>query len=152
VKIGQIFLAAANDAQSPAFAELVEGLDHLAVEQHVLVSQGEIATRLASRPYVTVGPLVSSPVMACCLLPNVDLVHVHDGRSGQAGLLLTLTRSMPFVMSAGPSSGRQPLQRSIRGRAQRIIEPAEQFPDRLVEIYRETLIAWSELPQDANCG
>lgn len=152
MKIGHIFLAAADAAASAAFARLVEGLDHLAIDQHVLASDIAICRRLESRPYVTVGPVVKSPVMAYCLMPNVDLAHAHDEKGSQAGLLLTLTRSIPFVMPASTCAGRQPLQRSIRGRALRLIEPGELVPDRLIEIYRQTLAAWSELPQDANCG
>jgi hypothetical protein len=32
-------------------------------------------------------------------MPRVDLVHVHDPVAGQAGLLLTLTRSIPYVLT-----------------------------------------------------
>lgn len=152
MKIGHIYLSVSSDAEAARFADLVEGLDRLAVDQHVLVSRIEIARRLESRPYVTVGPLVRSPVMAYCLLPTVDIAHVHDDRSGQAGLLLTLTRSIPFVMSADITVSPHPLQRSIHGRAQRFIGPGELHADRLVEVYRDTLVAWSELPKNADCG
>ena len=135
-----------------AFARLVEDLDRLAVEQHVLVGDIAIARRLDSRPYVTVGPVVSSPVMAYCLMPAVDLVHAHDQKGGQAALLLTLTRSMPYVLSPAAGNGRDPLQRSITGRARRLIEADELSADRLIETYRETITGWSEFPQDANCG
>lgn len=152
MKIGHVFLMAADGAAANAFVELVEGLDRLAIEQHVLVSDIAIARRLDSRPYVTVGPVVRSPVMAYCLMPTVDLVHAHDEKGGQTGLLLTLTRSIPFVLSSAAGHGSHPLQRSVAGRAQRLIEADEFGADRLVEEYRETIDAWSELPQDANCG
>jgi hypothetical protein len=32
-------------------------------------------------------------------MPPVDVVHCHDDKSAQAGLLLQLTRSIPFVMT-----------------------------------------------------
>lgn len=150
MKIGHVFLSASDDAEATSFAELVAGLDGLAIDQHVLVSRVEIARQLEDHPHVTVGPLVRSPVMACCLLPSVDLAHVHGDKGGQTGLLLTLTRSIPFVMSAETRAGQYPLQRSIHGRAQRIIEPGERRPDQLAAIYRETLAAWSKLPEDAD--
>jgi hypothetical protein len=152
VKIGHVFLLAADEAAANAFVELVEGLDRLAVDQHVLVSDIAIARRLDSRPYVTVGPIVRSPVMAYCLMPLVDLVHAHDEKAGQTGLLLTLTRSIPFVLSSSAGRGSHPLQRSVASRAQGLIRVDGVGADRLVEQYRETIDAWSELPQDANCG
>jgi hypothetical protein len=152
VKIGHVLLGATDEAGANAFARLVEGLDRLAISQHVLVSDIGIARRLDSRPYVTVGPIVRSPIMAYCLMPPVDLVHVHDLRSGQAGLLLTLTRSIPYVLSAAAAGSRDALQRSITSRARRLVTSEELEAERLVERYREAIAAWSEFPQDANCG
>ena len=154
MKIGHIYLSTASDDATSRFVSLVEALDRLAVEQHALVASVSLARRLQSCPYVTVGPVVKSPVMAYCLMPDIDLVHVHDEKSGQAGLLLTLTRSIPFVMARGDSNlnRRNPLQRSIAHRAQCLIDPMEMTPDKLVDIYRESVAAWSKLPQDANCG
>lgn len=154
MRIGHIYLSAASDDAASKFASLVEALDRLAVEQHVLVASAALARRLQSCPYVTVGPVVRSPVMAYCLMPEIDLVHVHDEKSGQAALLLTLTRSIPFVMMCRESEqdGRNPLKRSITQRAQTLIDPADATPDKLLQIYEQTVAAWSELPQDANCG
>jgi hypothetical protein len=92
--------------------------------------------------------------MAYCLMPKVDLVHIHDNRSGQAGLLLTLTRSTPFVMTCDEKtrSGRNPIRRSIFNRAQAMVSPSELDTEAIIRIYRGTIDAWSELPQDANCG
>lgn len=92
--------------------------------------------------------------MAYCLMPDIDVVHVHDGKSGQAGLLLTLTRSIPFVMAASETSDatRNPLKRSILHRAQALIEPSRMQPESLIDIYRRAVDAWSKLPEDANCG
>jgi hypothetical protein len=154
VKIGHIFLSTASAGATTEFASLVEALDRLAVEQHALVASAALARRLQRYPYVTVGPVVRSPVMAFCLMPDVDLVHIHDERSGQAGLLLTLTRSIPFVLTGQDSSPdtRNPLKRSIVHRAQSLIDPADATPDKLVQVYQQTVAAWSKLPQDANCG
>lgn len=136
------------------FTTLVESLDRLTIDQHVLVSNAALARRLQPCPYVTVGPVVKTPVMAYCLMPSVDLVHIHDTKSGQVGLLLTLTRSMPFVMTCDEENrrDRNPIRRSIFERAQAIVSPSELDTEAVINIYRKTVDAWSELPQDANCG
>lgn len=136
------------------FTTLVESLDRLTIDQHVLVSSAALARRLHSCPYVTVGPVVKTPVMAYCLMPSVDVVHIHDTKSGQVGLLLTLTRSTPFVMTCDGKnrSGRNPIRRSIFERAQAMVSPSELDTESIVRIYRKTVDAWSELPQDADCG
>ena len=154
MKIGHIFLATASDGSIMRFAALVEGLDRLAIEQHILVSSTALAGRLQSCPYVTMGPVVKTPVMAYCLMPDVDLVHIHDDKSGKAGLLLTLTRSTPFVMTTpeGETKNRNPLKRSMLRRAQSLISPSEVDAEEIIRIYRRTIDAWSELPQDADCG
>ena len=105
VKIGHIYLSTASDDAASEFALLVEALDRLAVEQHAIVSSAALARRLQSCPYVTVGPVVKSPVVAYCLMPDIDLVHAHDEKSGQAGLLLTqkiLTIESRISVSAYP--------------------------------------------------
>ena len=154
MKIGQIFLEKSDEDGARRFRTIVEGLDKLAIEQHALVANVSIARSLRALPYVTVGPVVRTPVMAYCLMPDIDVVHVHDGKSGQAGLLLTLTRSIPFVMAASETSDatRNPLKRSILHRAQALIEPSRMQPESLIDIYRRAVDAWSKLPEDANCG
>ena len=155
MKIGHICLVIESEQALQRFAATVEAFDRLAIEQHVLVSSVALARRLHSCPYVTVGPVVRTPVMAYCLMPAVDLVHIHDDKSGQAGLLLTLTRSTPFVMSASAEesrNSRNPLRRSVLHRAQSLIPTSLQEPDALLGIYREAIDAWSKLPQDADCG
>ena len=136
------------------FASLVEAFDRLAIEQHVLVASKALARRLQSCPYVTVGPVVKTAVMAYCLMPSVDLVHVHEDKGGQAGLLLTLTRSIPFVMSAGDKaeSNRNPLARAVRQRAVSLIHQRYDEHDEIIAAYSEAISAWSKLPQDADCG
>ena len=153
MKIGHVYLAHDEDETTLQFAALVGALDRLAIDQHVLVANLALARRLQSCPYVSVGPVVKTPIMAYCLMPNVDLVHVHDSKSGQAGLLLTLTRSIPFVITTPdePTTSRNPIKRSILQRAQSLILPSDTDPDALIGVYRRTIDAWSELPQHSNC-
>jgi len=111
MKVGHICLATMGGTEIERFAQLVEAISQFDVEQHVLVASHALGRRLAKCAHVTVGPIVRSPVMAYCLMPQVDLAHVHDGKSGQAGLLLTLTRSIPFVITTNESTAvdRNPL-------------------------------------------
>jgi hypothetical protein len=126
MKIGHIYLATAADTTDADFAELVETLAGLDIAQHVLVGSVSLARRLAAARNVTIGPIVKAPVMAYCLMPDVDVVHVHEVRSGQAGLLLTLTRSIPFVITARDveKSSRNPLTRSVFHRAAAVVSAA----------------------------
>jgi len=135
-----------------SFCALVEALDRLAVRQSVLVADAALARRLRSLPFVSVGSLVHSPIMATCLMPGVDIVHAHDERSGQAALLLTLTRSVPFLLTSGDplSGGLDSLALAVRRRAREIVHPAETSGDALLAIYRRVLEGSSELPKDAN--
>jgi hypothetical protein len=109
------------------FIRLIEGINRLGIEQHVIVRNKALARRLAVYEKVTVGPTVTTAVTAYCLMPNVDVVHTHDVASGHAGLLLTLTRSIPYVAtrrSALPP-GRNPIIRSVYGRAASLICPSD---------------------------
>ena len=108
-----------------------------------------LAKRLAGCQNVTVGPIVKKPVMAYCLMPNVDLAHVHEGKSGQAGLLLTLTRSIPFVITttAGGGDTTSPLTRSVLSRAAHVVErldtePGNQAAREHLGIYQDVLTSW----------
>ena len=99
MKIGHICLAPAESETYEHFAALVEAIaaTQIDAEQHVLVANVALARRLASCRGVSVGPVVTTAVMAYCLMPNVEIAHVHESKSGQAGLLLTLTRSIPLI-------------------------------------------------------
>ena len=149
MKIGQICLATPSDEISEQFASLVEALARHDIEQHVLVASVALAQRLAACDSVTVGPVVKSPVMAYCLTPTVDLAHVHEIRSGQAGLLLTLTRSIPFVITtrANAADSRNPLTRSVLHRAADTISdintrPARQAAAEHLRIYHRAIETW----------
>lgn len=153
MKVGQIYLEKASAAGARQFQALVESLDKLAIEQHVLVASSELARSLSSLPYVTVGPVVSTPVTACCMMPDVDVAHVHDSKSGQSGLLLTLTRSIPYVMTRlePDRKTRNPITRSIWDRAQRTVEPKDMQPDALISTYQSAAETLTKRPKNANC-
>ncbi|MDH3337854.1 MAG: glycosyltransferase [Gammaproteobacteria bacterium] len=154
MKIGHICLAPETDAAVVRFATLIEAFDRLTIEQHVLVTSVPLARRLQSRPYVTVGPVVRTAVMAYCLMPNVDLVHIHEERGEQAALLLRLTRSIPFVLTVGDrqDADLNPLSRAVRQRAARLIPQSYDEPNEILATYRQAIGQPSELPQDADCG
>ena len=101
MKVGQIYLEKAANDGARQFQAIVEGLDRLADRATRARRIGrQLARSLSGLPYVTVGPVVSTPVMAYCLIPEVDVAHVHDSKSGQTGLLLTLTRAVPYVITS----------------------------------------------------
>jgi hypothetical protein len=105
------------------FVRLVEAIDGMGIEQHVIVRNHSLAKRVAIYDGVTTGPCTGSAVMAYGLMPRVRLAHVHDDVAGQSGLLLTLTRSIPFVITRRDrrALGSSPLLRSIYSRAACII-------------------------------
>lgn len=151
MKIGQIFLEKSGGDSARQFQAVVEGLDRLAIEQHVLVASAELARSLSALPYVTVGPVVGTPVMAYCLIPEVDVAHVHDGKSGQTGLLLKLTRAVPYVITSTEAvNNKQSIWGSIWDRASATIETDDLHPDNLLESYRRALNPDSERPENAN--
>ena len=87
--------------------------------------------------------------MAYCLMPDVDLVHIHEVKSGQAGLLLTLTRSIPYVITAASEDlgSKNPMTRSIFHRTAQLVPPTPDEPVRQVaaeylRIYRDALGSW----------
>ena len=123
MQIGHINLAKSFDGTGEHFVSLVESLRSKGVDQHVVVRNVTLAKRLHAVRDVVVGPVVRSPITACCMMPHLDLVHIHDGSAGQAGLLLTLTRSIPYVLThRGPiPTGLSPLMRAIYHRATSII-------------------------------
>lgn len=121
--IGHINLAESMNGTGEHFVKLIEGLDRQGIRQHVLVRNRSLARRLAVCDNVTVGPVIRSPVMAYCMMPNVSVVHAHDDKSGQAALLMTLTRSTPYVVTRRSTQmlGKNPISRSIYRRAASLI-------------------------------
>ena len=127
MEVGHISLEASTNGAGEHFVKLVDGLSDLGVKQHVIVRNKSLARRLEICEGVTVGPTVNAAVTAYCLMPQVSLVHVHDEASGHAGLLLTLTRSIPYVATRHgerPPDG-NPIVRSVYSRAVSLICPTK---------------------------
>ena len=125
MQIGHINLERSMNGTGEHFVKLVERLNRLGVVQHVVVRNSALARRLLVYDNVAVGPTATAAVTAYCLMPHVAVVHTHDEASGHAGLLLALTRSMPYVASrrSAQPPGRNPILRSVYGRAASLICP-----------------------------
>lgn len=123
MRVGHICLAKSFDGTHEHFASLIEALMRQGLQQYVLVRSPSLAKRYDAIEGVEVGPIVHSPVTACCLMPHLDLVHAHDRTAGQAGLLLTLTRSIPFVLTHRESAtiNKDPITQAVYKRAAGII-------------------------------
>lgn len=128
MEIGHINLAASMNGTGEHFVKLVEALGNLGVKQHVIVRNRTLARRLEICSGVTVGQTVNTAVTAYCLMPPMPLVHTHDEAAGHAGLLLTLTRSIPYVATRQSEQvlGDNPIIRSVYSRAVSIICPTEE--------------------------
>lgn len=116
------------------FIKLVEALNRQGIDQHVLVANQALAKRVSVYENVTVGPVVKTPVMAYCLMPDVRVAHAHDKSGGQAGLLMALTRSIPYVLTHRSSEaiGKSPIARSMFRRAASLICPEDQIAETLL--------------------
>jgi len=127
--IGHICLAASTNGADVRLVNLIEALARQGIRQHVLVRNKSLARRVAIIDSVVIGPIVKAPVLAYCLMPNVQVVHVHCDSSASAGLLLTLTRSIPFVFTCRVESGstKNPIKLSVLNRAAGLI-----FPDKKI--------------------
>lgn len=117
--VGHINLSPSFNGAGEHFVGLIESLHKHAVPQYVLVRNVALAKRLDAVDGVTVGPVVRSPVSAYCLMPGVDVVHIHDASSWPAGLLFALTRSTPFVLTREVSvlKSRNPIHKAACARA-----------------------------------
>ncbi len=125
MRIGHINLATSISDAGEHFIRLVENLDRQGLEQYVLVANPDLARRVNVYPRVEAGPVVRAPVLAYCLMPDIDVAHAHDTRAGQAGLLLLLTRSIPYVLTQRSSAVAQyqAITRATLGRAACVICP-----------------------------
>lgn len=142
--IGHINLAKSFNGAGEHFVRLIEALRTPGVRQYMLVRNIELAKRLDLVGEVTVGPVVRSAVTAYCLMPAVDVVHIHDPDDGQAGLLLTLTRSIPFVLTHHETApGNSPLGRAVYRRAAGMIYNADDDATKHLRIYRHAVNAWN---------
>lgn len=144
--IGHINLAESLDDGGDHFLTLIKALQAQGAQQYVLVRNVELAKRLDQLEDVTVGPAVRSAVTACCLMPAVDVVHVHDPCDGQSGLLLTLTRSIPFVLTNNHSSpARSPLAKAVYRRAAGMVYRGDADATRHLRIYRHAIRTWNSV-------
>ena len=122
--IGHINLASSIYGTGESFIGLVEALDRAGMKQHVLVRNATLAKRVdIIGGNVVIGSVVNSPVTACCLMPPVDITHVHEPLAGQAGLLLTLTRAFPYILTHRSTIAltRSPLLQAAYRRAAAVI-------------------------------
>jgi len=141
VHIGHINLTASFNGVGANFVALVESLQHHALQQYILVRNIELAKRLAIVEGVTVGPVVRTPLTAYCLMPQVDVVHIHDQSSRTAGILLALTRSVPYVLTQHETktASDSPLNRSARKRASGFIADNEVGICQHLQVYRRAM-------------
>ena len=67
-------------------------------------------------------------------MPDVDVVHIHDTKSYQAGLVLRLTRSIPYVLThrAAAAPTRSPIARSVIARSAGVICPTDVAANALI--------------------
>lgn len=141
--VGHINLAKSFNGTGEHFVRLIEALQRQGTKQHVLVRNVALAKRLDIIDDVTVGPVVRSAVTAYCLMPRLDVVHIHDPAEGQSGLLLALTRSIPFVLThRGQSPGKNPLAQAVYRRASGIIYQDDADAAKHLRIYRHAVESW----------
>jgi len=135
MRVGHINLARSFNGTGEHIIALVEALDRQGIRQHVIVRNEALAKRLGIYDNVSVGPTTGAAVIACCLTPAVDVAHAHDVRGAQAGLLLNLTRSIPFVLTRRivVHPDRNPVNRSIYRRASGIVCTTDAGARSLVE-------------------
>ena len=139
--VGHINLATTFNGAGEHFVNLVEDLCQHGVEQYVVVRNVALAKRLDIVDGVTVGPVVRSAVTAFCLMPSVDVVHVHDSSSASAGLLMALTRSVPFVLSdRGIGNARKnPIRQAVEKRASGFVDTEAMTGIELMKLYRQAV-------------
>ena len=139
--IGHINLSASFNGAGEHFVRLIESLQQRSMRQYVLVRNVALAKRLDLVENVTVGPVVRSSITAFCLMPKVDVVHIHDDSSSSAGLLLALTRSVPFVLTRHVSldNGRNPLNQAACNRASGFIDENQIDVSECLQIYRRAV-------------
>ncbi len=136
--VGHINLEKDFNRTAINFVILVEALQQLDLKQYAIVRNVDLARRLDDVGNVTVGPAVRSPITAYCLMPPVDVVHIHDPSGWQAGLLLFLTKSIPFVLTQREaiSGTNGSLANSIYKRASGLIDETEMSAGEHLHVYR----------------
>lgn len=146
MRIGHVLLATDSGTTADQLTALVRALSRHGVEQHALLGDARLLREIGACDRVSVGPRVRTPIMACCLMPDVDIAHMHDLKSAQTGLLLTLTRSVPYIVTlrSATSASSNPVTRSIYRRARCIVCQSDEdaadmrgrCPDAIIETIR----------------
>lgn len=141
VHIGHINLSESYNDTGEHFVALIESLQQHGMQQYVLVRNVSLAKRLDLVDGAVVGPVVTSAVTAYCLMPQVDVVHIHDQSGSSAGLLLALTRSIPFVLTRRelPAIRSNPINKAIVNRASGFVEENQLTANEHLPIYRRAL-------------
>ena len=139
--IGHINLSESFNIGGEDFVSLIESLQQHGMQQYVLVRNIALAKQLDLIDGVVVGPVVRSPIMAYSLMPQVDIVHIHDRSSGSAGLLLTLTRSVPFVLTRREITAlsMNPINKAACNRASGFIEENQLTAGEHLQVYRRAV-------------
>lgn len=135
MRIGHIDLSTHIAVAEEQLVVLVEALSTHGVEQHVLVRNPFLAKRLSVCAGVSVGPIVRLPVLACFLMPPIDLIHAHDEKAVSAALLLNVTRSVPYILThrrfSMPDNG--PVKRLRYRRCAGIVCPSEDIANAMLD-------------------
>lgn len=139
--IGHINLSESFIDGGENFITLIESLQQHSMQQHVLVRSVALAKRISLIENVTVGPVVQSPLIAYVLMPHVDVVHIHDLAGRPAGILLALTRSVPFVLThhEAMAKARNSLDQAVCKRASGFIEKNQTGISEHVQLYRRAV-------------
>lgn len=144
MRIGHLDLSRHIAGAEEQLVVLVEALSAHGIEQHVLVRNPFLAKRLSVCNRVSVGPVVRSSVTAALLMPDVDIVHVHDRRGATAGMLLNMVKSVSYVVTCREkrACGRASSWHPKYSRAEFIACPSREiacvlrqsFPSKIVDI------------------
>ena len=144
MRIGHLDLSRHLAGAEEQLVVLAEALSAQGIEQHAIVGNPFLARRLSVCTGITVGPVVRSPLAATFLMPAVDLVHVHDRNGANAGILLNMARSMPYVLTQRnlPVTGGLARIHPRYARAESIICPSQDvanaarrmLPDKIVDV------------------
>lgn len=139
--IGHINLSQSFNGAGEHFVNLIDSLQQHSIQQYVLVRNVALAKRLDLIDGVVVGPVVRSPITAYCLMPSVDIVHIHNESCSSAGLLLTLTRSIPFVLTRCEEidQSKNPINQLVCNRASDFVDEKQVTASEHMQIYRRAV-------------
>jgi hypothetical protein len=142
--VGHIYLSRSMDVAAERFIRLVEVLEQAGVSQHVIAANADLAKRVAVYSSVSIAPATGSAVGAYCLVPRVDVVHAHGEQAGHVGLLLALTRSIPYVTSdAGEEETATWVQQAVLRRSMgRLVICDHLDASQVVRSYRRAVAGW----------